>query len=276
MSDLVPPLVIEPSRGTLVRALGEVVACRELLYFLAWRDFKVRYKQTLLGAAWAVIQPVATMVVFSLVFGRLAGMPSDGVPYPLFSYAALVPWTYFSTALSSGSAALVGGQHIISKVYFPRVLMPAAAVVTPLADMTIALTLTVGIGAWYGIWPSVHVIWLPVFTLLAVVSALGAGLWLSALTVTYRDVRYVLAFLVQFWLFITPVAYPSSLVPEAWRPFYGLNPMATVVEGFRWAMAAGPGPDATMAAASVASALVLLVSGLWFFQRAEAVAADVL
>jgi lipopolysaccharide transport system permease protein len=254
----------------------DVWAYRELLYFLVWRDLKVRYKQTALGAAWALIQPFATMVVFSLFFGRLAGVPSDGVPYPVFSYAALVPWTYFATALAGGANALVGSQHLVSKVYFPRLLVPLSAVVTPVVDAVIALALLVVLMVWYGLAPAMSLLWLPAFALLALVAATAASLWLAALNVKYRDVRYVMPFLLQFWMFITPVAYPTSLVPEAWRGVYGLNPMVTVIEGFRWALVGTPAPSPAMGLASTASVLVLLWGGVRYFRRMESGFADVI
>src|SRR5262245_2019389 len=229
--------VIAPRRRARHVDLRELWAHRELLYFLVWRDAKVRYRQTVLGALWSIVQPLATMVVFSVVFGKYAGVPSDGVPYPVFSFAALVPWTYFSTALSSSANSLVGSQQLISKVYFPRLILPAGAVVTPLIDFCIAFVILVGMRVWYGGAPNtIALLCIPVFVILAVATALAAGLWCSALNVEYRDVRVVLPFVVQFWLFATPVAYPASLFPERWRPLAGLNPMSTVVEGMRWSM----------------------------------------
>jgi lipopolysaccharide transport system permease protein len=271
-----PLTILEPGLAGGANAWQEVWSYRELLYFLVWRDLKVRYKQTALGAAWAVIQPLATMVVFSVFFGRLAGMPSDGVPYPLFSYAALVPWTYFASAVAAAAASLVGSQNLISKVYFPRLIVPLAAVTTPLVDATIALSVIGVLMAWYGVVPAVSIVALPLFALLAVVTAVGVGLWLAALNVEYRDVRYVLPFLIQFGLFVTPVAYPSSLVPAQWRALYSLNPMATVIEGFRWALVGTPAPSGVMIAASSLAAIVLLTAGLWHFHRTERSFADVI
>jgi lipopolysaccharide transport system permease protein len=253
-----------------------VWAARELLWFLVWRDLKVRYKQTVLGALWAVIQPLATMGVFSLFFGRLAGVPSDGVPYPVFSFAALVPWTYFATALSNSAASLVGSQNLISKVYFPRLVVPLAAVATPLVDAAISGAMLGVLLVVFRVAPGPGVVWLPAFVALAVVTAGGAGLWLSALMVKYRDVRYVVPFAVQLWLFVTPVAYPTSLVPAAWRGVYALNPMATVVDGVRWALVQTPPPDAGMVTASLVTAAAGLASGWWYFRRTERVFADVL
>jgi len=268
--------VILPGTQARPWAWRELWGHRELLSFLVWRDLKVRYKQTALGAMWAVIQPLATMVVFSIIFGRLGQMPSDGVPYPVFSYAALVPWTYFAAALGSGAASLVGSQSLLSKVYFPRLVIPAASVLVPLVDAAIALAMLFVLMAWYGIAPTPALVWLPAFTALAVAAAAGASLWLSALNVKYRDVRYVVPFLVQFWLFVTPVIYPTSLVPAPWKAAYGLNPMATVIEGFRWALIGAAPPDPAMVAASVASTGVLLWAGLRYFRRMEGLFADVL
>src|SRR5262245_18184476 len=213
---------------------------RELLYFLTWRDIKVRYKQTVLGAAWAVIQPLFLMVVFSLFFGRLAGVPSDGLPYPLFTFCGLLPWQLFAHALSESSNSLVGSQNLVTKVYFPRLVVPISAVLGGLIDFAIALVILLVMLFFYGIVPGWQIVTLPGFILLAVLAALGVGLWLAALNVQYRDVRYTITFLVQFWLFATPVAYPSSIVPEKWRALYGLNPMVGVVDGFRWALLGRP------------------------------------
>jgi lipopolysaccharide transport system permease protein len=272
-----PELIAEIEAADRVRGLnaGEIWEYRELLYFLVWRDVKVRYKQTVLGAAWAVLQPVMTMAVFALFLGRLAKVPSDDVPYPLFAFAGLVPWTYFATALAGGAQSIVGSQQLISKVYFPRVLIPLAAAVTPLVDFAIALATIVPLMLWYHAAPGLAVVWLPAFALLAFATAFAAALWLATLTVEYRDVRYLVPFAVQFWMFATPVAYPASLVPERWRLLYGLNPMTGVVEGFRWALVGGPAPG-PMLAASAAAVAALLVSGLMFFRRSEATFADVI
>ena len=275
-TDTLPLTILEPDGARGGSHWRELWSYRELLYFLVWRDLKVRYKQTALGAAWAVIQPLATMLVFSLFFGRLAKMPSDGVPYPVFAYAALVPWTYFAGAVTAAAASLVGSQNLISKVYFPRVIVPMAAVITPLVDASIALAMIALILAWYGIVPTVAIVTLPVFALLAVIAAAGLGLGLAALNVEYRDVRYVLPFLVQFGLFVTPVAYPSSLLPAEWRLVYALNPMASVVDGFRWALAGTPAPSLAMLLVSTAAAGLLLAIGLWHFTHTERSFADVI
>ncbi len=257
------------------RVVTELLAYRELLFFFVWRDVKVRYKQTVLGAAWAIVQPLMTMVVFTVFFGRLARVPSDGLPYPVFSLMALVPWTYFASALSACSTSLTGYQHIISKVYFPRLLVPFAAVIAPLVDFAIGFVILAAMLAWYGIVPAASIVWLPALLLLAVATAAGVGVWLAALNVRYRDVRYVVPFAVQLWMFATPVAYPASLVPERWRAVYYLNPMAGVIEGFRWALAGGPPPGAlTLVSATVVVALI--IGGSLYFRRVEGTFADVI
>lgn len=269
-------LILEPSRGFLKLNLRDLWEYRELLYFLVWRDIKVRYKRTVLGAAWAVIQPALTMAVFSVFFGRLAKVPSDGIPYPVFAFAALVPWQLFAYSLTESANSLVSNQNLISKVYFPRLVVPISAVLAGMADFGISFLVLLGLMAWYGIVPSpAAVVLLPLFVLLAVTTALAVGLWLSALNVKYRDVRYTIPFLTQFWMFATPVAYPSSMVPEPWRTLCGLNPMAGVVEGFRWVLlgrSAGPGP---LLAVSVVVVAVMLLGGLVYFRRTEAVFADI-
>jgi lipopolysaccharide transport system permease protein len=268
-------LRIQPSRGWVSLRLGELWAYRELLYFLIWRDIKVRYKQTALGASWAVIQPFSTMVVFSLFFGKLAKMPSDGIPYPIFSYAALVPWTFFAAGLTQSSNSLVGSSNLITKVYFPRLVIPIATVLAGVVDFLLALAVLVGMMLYYHITPGINLLFLPLFILLALVISLGVGLWLSSLNVKYRDVRYVVPFITQFWLFATPIAYPSSLLNQPWRTVYGLNPMVGVVEGFRWAllgtkMAAGP-----MIVVSALVALFILVGGAFYFRKMEKTFADI-
>jgi len=255
--------------------LGELWQYRELLYFLIWRDIKVRYKQTALGAAWAIIQPVMTMVVFSLFFGKLGKIPSDGVPYPIFAYVALVPWTFFANGLTQSSNSLVGSSNLITKVYFPRLAIPMGTVLSGVLDFMLAFVVLIAMMLYYGISPTLNMLWLPLFLLLAVVTSLGVGLWLSALNVEYRDVRYVVPFLTQFWMLATPIAYPSSLLHEPWRTVYGLNPMVGVVEGFRWALLGArmaPGP---IIAASSFAALVILISGAFYFRRMEKTFADV-
>jgi lipopolysaccharide transport system permease protein len=268
-------LRIKPSKGWVSLRLDELWQYRELLYFLIWRDIKVRYKQTALGAAWAIIQPVMTMVVFSLFFGKLGKIPSDGVPYPIFTFAALVPWTFFAHGLTQSSNSLVGSANLITKVYFPRLAIPIATVLSGVVDFVLAFIVLLGMMLYYGIVPTINTLWLPLFVLLAVVTSLGVGLWLSALNVKYRDVRYAVPFLTQFWMFATPIAYPSSLLHEPWRTVYGLNPMAGVVEGFRWALLGrntAPGP---IIAVSSIAAVVILVSGAFYFRRMEKTFADV-
>jgi len=270
-----PPLiVITPARGWVSLKLGDLWEYRDLLYFLVWRDVKVRYKQTALGAAWAIMQPVFTMVIFSLFFGKLARIPSEGLPYPIFSYAALLPWQYFAQSVSQSSDSLVGSAALIRKVYFPRLVVPLAGVLAGLVDFAIAFLVLLAMLLYYGIALTPSLLLLPLFLLLAMITALGVGLWLSALNVQYRDVRYIVPFFVQFWLFATPVVYPSSLLSEPWRSFYGLNPMVGVVEGFRWALL-GISPPSPMIAASAAVALLLLISGAFYFRRMEQTFADV-
>jgi lipopolysaccharide transport system permease protein len=272
----VPVIRIEPTKGWASLRLKELWEYRELLYFLTWRDIKVRYKQTVLGAAWAVLQPFLTMVVFSIFFGRLAGVPSDGVPYPVFSYAALVPWTFFANGVTLSSNSLVGNSNLITKVYFPRLSIPIAAIGAGLVDFVIAFVVLLGMMLFYGVVPTAAVVWLPLLILLAVVTALGVGCWLSALNVQYRDIRYAVPFLVQFWLFASPIAYSSSLLEEPWRTIYGINPMAGVVEGFRWALLGtetAPGPIMVV---SAISAVLLMVSGALYFRRMERSFADVI
>jgi lipopolysaccharide transport system permease protein len=271
----VPVITITSSRGWVPLRLSELWAYRELLYFLVWRDVKVRYKQTVLGAAWAVIQPFLTMVVFSVFFGRLAKIPSDGVPYPIFAFAALVPWTFFAQGLSQASNSLVGGSQLIKKVYFPRLVMPIAAVLSGVIDLILAFGVLLGMMLFYGIGVSVKILTLPLFALLATVASLGVALWLSALNVAFRDVRYVVPFLIQFWLFATPIAYPSTLLSEPWRTIYAINPMVGVVEGFRWALlgtTTAPGPIALV---STLVAVVILIGGAYYFRRLETTFVDI-
>jgi len=269
-----PKTIIEPARGFVSLRLKEIWEYRELLYFLTWRDIKVRYKQTVLGAAWAIIQPFFTMLVFSLFFGRLAGVPSDGIPYPIFSYAALVPWTFFAYGLSQSSNSLVGSANLIQKVYFPRLVIPISSVLSGLLDFVLAFLVLLLMMWFYGMTPTVSALWIPALLLLALVASLGVGLWLSALNVAYRDIRYALPFLVQFWMFASPIAYPSSLLPEPWRTLYGLNPMVGVVEGFRWALLGtqtAPGP---IIIASTLASVAILIGGAYYFRRMEKTFAD--
>jgi len=267
--------LITPPRGWLDLNLKELWEYRELLYFFVWRDIKVRYKQTVIGAGWAIIQPFFTMVVFSLFFGKLARIPSEGLPYPIFYYSALLPWMYFANALTGATNTMVEHQRVITKVYFPRLILPLAAVLAGLVDFGIAFLILVAMMVFYGVVPTAAVLLLPFLLLLAVATALGAGLWLSALNAIYRDVRYAVPFLVQFWMFASPVAYPSSLIPERWRWLYGLNPMAGVVEGFRWALTGRGSPPSVLLLASVTAVLLVLVGGIIYFQRMESTIADV-
>ncbi len=266
---------IAPSSGWLDLNLRELWEFRELLYFFVWRDLKVRYKQTAIGAAWAVLQPFFTMVVFSLFFGKLARIPSNGLPYPIFYYSALLPWTYFSGALQNATTTMVENQRVITKVFFPRLLLPLAAVVSGLVDSAIGFVVFLGMMLYYRITPGRAVLLLPFFLLLAVLTALGVGLWLSALNAIYRDVRYVLPFLVQVWMFASPVAYPSSIVPARWRWLYGLNPMSSVIEGFRWALTGHGQPSILLLSASLAAVLLVVVGGVTYFQKMEGTVADV-
>jgi lipopolysaccharide transport system permease protein len=267
---------IEARRGWLALDLGELWAYRDLVYFFIWRDIKVRYKQTVIGAAWAVLQPVLTMLVFSLFFGKLARIPSQGLPYPIFYYSALLPWMYFAAAMQGATNVVVEQQRVITKIYFPRVALPVASVLSGLLDFAISFVVLLVLMADYRIVPMAGaVLWLPLFTLLAVLTALGVGLWLSALNAMYRDVRYVVPFLVQFWMFASPVAYPSSLVPEKWRWLYGLNPMAGVIEGFRWALTGHGEPPSILLAASSLAVILLVLSGLVYYHAVEGKIADV-
>ena len=272
--EAVPPVMVRPGGGWTSLGLRELWEYRELLYFLVWRDIKVRYKQTILGGAWAIIQPFFIMIVFSIFFGRLARVPSDGLPYPVFTFCALLPWQLFAQALSESSNSLVANERLITKVYFPRLVVPLSAVLGGLVDFAIAFVVLLAMIAYYGITPHLAVLALPLLVLLAVMTAFGVGLWLSALNVQYRDVRYTLTFLTQFWMFSTPIAYPSSIVPERWRSLYGLNPMAGVVEGFRWALL-GTQPPGPMLAVSVVAVILILVGGLYYFRRMEETFADI-
>jgi lipopolysaccharide transport system permease protein len=266
---------IEPSHGWVSIKIKELWTYRELLYFLIWRDVKVRYKQTALGAAWAIIQPLLTMVVFSLFFGRLAKIPSDGVPYPIFSYAALVPWTFFANGLTQSSNSLVGSANLITKVYFPRLTIPIATVLSGVVDFLLAFAVLLCMMFVFGISPKANVVWLPFFLLLALTTALGVGMWLSAMNVQFRDVRFIVPFIVQFWMLATPIAYPSSLLREPWHTLYGLNPMVGVVEGFRWSMLGTSTAPGKSIIVSSAVALALLVSGTFYFKRMEKTFADI-
>lgn len=267
-------LRIQPTKGWVSLKFHELWDYRELFYFLVWRDIKVRYKQTALGMAWAIIQPIFTVIIFSVFFGRLAKIPSDGIPYPLFSFAALVPWTFFSYGLNQSSNSLVGSANLITKVYFPRLAVPIASIVAGTVDLLLAFVVLMGMMLYYRVLPTANIMFLPLFFLLTVVTSLGVGLWLSALNVKFRDVRLILPFLVQLWMFATPIAYPSSLLRGPWRNVYGLNPMVGVVEGFRWALLGVKSPPGAMVFVSAAIAVLLLMGGVIYFRRMEKTFAD--
>lgn len=279
MSELVKAetstVYIRPSSGLASLNLRDLWVYRELVLFMIWRNLKVRYKQTLLGAAWAVIQPVMTMLVFNFLFGQIAKVPTDGIPYPIFSYTALLPWGLFVTALNQASRSLTSNHNMITKVYFPRLVLPIASVLAGLVDFAIAFVILLGMMFFYNVTPTWTALWaLPLFLLLAILTALGVALWLSAINVKYRDVNYALPFLTQFWLFITPVAYSASIISEKWQLVYSLNPMAGVVNGFRWALlGSGSGPDAALWV-SAAISVIVLVSGLFYFRNMERTFAD--
>jgi len=268
--------VVRPSQGRISLQLFRLWEYRELLFFLAWRDLKVRYKQTVLGVAWAVLQPLATMLAFSIFFGRLAKIPSAGVPYPIFAFCALVPWQMFSFVLTESGNSLLHNQYMLTKIYFPRLIVPVAPVLTALVDFAVAFAMLVAMMVYYGVVPRLTLLLLPLFLVLAVLTALAVGVWLAALTAEYRDVRYTVPFLTQFWMYVTPIAYPRSLVPEKWRILYGLNPMAGVVEGFRWALLGTPPTPLAALLPSVLIVLLLLFGGLIYFRRLESTFADVI
>ena len=271
-----PPVMrIRPPQGWWELNLGELWQFRELVYFFVWRDIKVRYKQTAIGAAWAVLQPALAMIVFALFFGKLAHLPTEGLPTMVFYYCGLLPWMYFSNGLISATSAIVQNQNVITKVYFPRLALPISAVLSGLLDFAIGMALLVPLFFYYHIRPGASLLLFPVFLLLAVLTALGAGLWFSAMNAIYRDVRYVVPFLVQFWLFASPVAYASSIVPAKWRWLYGLNPLAGIIEGFRWSLTGRGIPPGRMILVSSAIVLFLLVTGLIYFQKMESTVADV-
>jgi len=265
---------ISPSGPFRFLNLPELWRYRELLFFLVWRDVMVRYKQTAIGMLWVVLQPIAMVAVFTLFFGRLAKIPSDGIPYPLFAFAALLPWQVFSRAVTESANSLVTDQRLISRIYFPRIIVPTTSVAAALVDFSVAFVVFLIMMAWYGFVPGLHIVFLPLFLLLMLITALGAGYWLSALNIEYRDVSQVLPFLSQFWMFLTPVVYSSTLVPERWRVLYALNPMVGVVEGFRWSLlGVGPGPSGMLAASAVV-ALTLFISGIFWFRSRERTFAD--
>jgi lipopolysaccharide transport system permease protein len=269
-------LRIDADSGGAALTLKELWEFRELLYFLVWRDIKVRYKQTVLGAAWAVVQPLTTMVVFTLLFGKVVKVPSDGLPYSIFAFTALLPWTYFSQAVNRSTASLVSSAGMIKKVYFPRLIVPIASAVAPVVDFAIAFLVLLGMMAWFRIAPSWSIVALPIFMLLALMTALAVGLFTSALNVRYRDVGHAIPFLTQIWMFATPVLYPVSMIPEKWRALYSMNPMSGVIEGFRWALLGKQSPDFYLVLISTAAVVLLLVSGMFYFKRVERLFADVI
>lgn len=268
-------LRIAPPARWWVFPFGELWTYRELLYFFVWRDIKIRYKQTLIGAAWAVLQPLLAMAVFTLFFGRLAHMSSDGLPYQVFSYCGLLPWMYFASALQNSTNSIVDNQRLVTKVYFPRLALPIASVFAALVDLAISFCMFSALMVYYRVHPSATILFFPAFLLLAILTAMGVGLWLSALNAIYRDVRYVLPFLIQFWLFASPVVYSSSIVPEKWRWVYGLNPMAGVIEGFRWSLTGHGEAPGRMVFVSAAAVIVILLGGVAYFQKMDTTIADV-
>jgi lipopolysaccharide transport system permease protein len=275
-SSVVPSIKIEAAHAWPSLKLGELWAYRELIYFLVWRDIKVRYKQTVLGAGWALIQPLFTMLLFSFFFGRLAKVPSDNIPYPLFTFTALVPWMYFANSFGQASNSLVSNSSLIKKVYFPRLAIPIAKVLSALVDFALGFLLLIGMTFYYGIHPTIRIVWVIPFLLLAMITSLGSSFWLSALNVRIRDVEHTLPFLVQIWLYATPIAYPSSLLSPKLRMLYGINPMVGVVEGFRWALVGAKTPPGPMFALSAVAAVIILISGAYWFRRLEKTFADVL
>jgi lipopolysaccharide transport system permease protein len=277
-SRLVPPpaVVLRPASGWLDLDLAGVWRYRELLYYLVWRELKVRYRQAIVGAGWAIVQPVFAVLIFSVVFGAFARMPSDGVPYPLFAFAGMLPWAYFSEAMRRASTGLVGEGELIRKVYFPRLIIPLAMVLSPLVDFVLAFVVFAGLLAWYGVVPGWQIVFLPLFLLVAMLLAVAMGLWLGPVNVRFRDVMHTLPFLIQVWLYASPIVYPLSIVPERWRALYSLNPMVGVIEGFRWALLGRQTPDFVAIGISVAFIAVVAVAGLVFFRRMERSFADVI
>jgi len=269
-------LRVQASRGLGRLDLGSVWEFRELLYFLVWRDVSVRYKQTVMGVAWAILQPLLTMVLFTVVFGSFAKMPSDGLPYSIFAFTALVPWTYFSQAISRSAVSLVSDPNLIRKVYFPRLIIPLAGAAAPLVDFLVAFVVLLLMMVWFGIPLQWNLLALPFFLIITLMAALAVGVWLAPLNARYRDIGHAIPFLTQFWFYASPVAYPLSLVPQKWRLLYGLNPMVGVIEGFRWALLGKPSLDLALTASSAFVVLVLLVTGTIFFKRMERTLSDVI
>ena len=269
-------LVIQPRRHLFALDLKAIWEYRELLYFLVWRDLKVHYRQTVIGAGWVILQPLITMVIFTIIFSRFAQIPSDGLPYPVFVYSALLPWNLFTSSLNRGASSVVGNAQLVSKIYFPRLILPLSGILSPLVDFAVAFVILIGMMIWFGIVPTWGVLTLPLLILLAVLTALAVGLWLSALNVRYRDIGHTIPFLIQIWMFASPVAYPVSLVPEKWRLLYSLNPMAGVIEGFRWALLGNQSPDFGVIAVSTVAVLLLMLPGIVYFRYTERTFADVI
>ena len=275
IKDSTPPtLIIRPPRKWVPVDLHELWNYRELLTSFTMRDIKIRYKQTALGFLWAIIQPLFMMVIFTIIFGGFAKIPSEGIPYPLFSFAALLPWMLFSEGLTRSTMSMVANANIMTKVYFPRLIMPISGILSPLVDFAVSISILVLMMAYYGFVPTINIVFLPVFILLALATSLGIGLWLSALNVKYRDFQYTVPFIIQLWMYASPVVYPASMIPESIRPLYGLNPMAGVIEGFRWALLGTEIPG-SMIFVSVGVVAVLLVSGMFYFRRMEQYYADI-
>jgi lipopolysaccharide transport system permease protein len=254
----------------------ELWAYRELLFILAWRDVSVRYKQSVVGIGWAVLQPLMMMLIFTIVFGKFAKLPSEGIPYPIFTFCALLPWNYFASSLSGSSNSLVGSAHLVTKVYFPRLVLPLSKVFSGLIDFAIGFVILIGMMVWYGVTPTIGILFLPLFMLVAMLASLGVGLWLTAINVKYRDVVFVVPFLVQFWMYASPVAYSTTIVPEKWQWFYGLNPMVGVIEGFRWAMLGKESPNIELMLVSLAGIVCMLIGGLYYFNKMEKTFADII
>ncbi|MDY6874183.1 MAG: ABC transporter permease [Chloroflexota bacterium] len=270
-----PVTYLRPSKGWLSIDFKELWRYRELIYFLTWRDIKVRYKQAVLGIAWAVLQPLLTMVIFTVIFGMLLNTPSQDVPYPLFSLTALLPWQLFASALQRSSVSLVGNANLLTKIYFPRLAIPLSSVFAALVDFLISFVVLIGVMIYYQYWPGWNALWLPLLVLLALLTALAVGLWLSALNVQYRDIQHMVPFIIQVWMYASPIVYPVETIPAGiWRTLYGLNPMTGVIQGFRWALLGGAPPDLTMLI-SGAVVLALLTSGLFYFRRMEKTFADI-
>lgn len=271
-----PSVIIRPAKGLFQLDLTAVWTYRELLYFMVWRDIKIRYKQTVLGAGWAIFQPLITMLIFTIIFGKLARIPSDGIPYPVFAFTALLPWTYFSQALTQGANSVITNANLITKIYFPRLLIPLAATIVPGVDFFFSFIMMLFLMIWFHITPTWNILALPFFLIVAFITAMAVSLWLSALNVRYRDVKYTIPFMVQIWMYASPVVYPVNLIPEKWRLVYGLNPMAGVIEGFRWALLGKQSPDFTVITVSLLVVFVMMTGGIIYFRRSESTFADVI